>query len=1300
MKSEEKMKSSPSEPHGTNDEGTKPDSQKDLQKSPQSLKEEVILKFWDDAGIFEKTLKKDSPRGEFVFYDGPPYATGLPHFGHILPSTIKDAFPRFKTMQGYHVNRKWGWDCHGLPIENIIEKKLGLADKKAIIDYGIDKFNRAARESVLEYDKEWQKIIHRLGRWVDMENAYHTMDSSYTESVWWSFKELFNKGLVYEGFRVMQICPRCETTLSNHEIGQGYKDVQDISVYALFELKNGALPTLTTSTTVPTSAGTEKDTTDTTEPKTYFLAWTTTPWTLHGNAALAVNPDLTYVKVKTIRAGNNDGEKITIILAESRLFIVKNEYEIIERIQGKDLVGQSYAPVFNTYTKIDINGKATEFSIKDHESRRANAWKVYAGDFVTDDSGTGIVHIAPAFGDDDYKLGEQYKLPLLQHVTFHGIAKEELGPPFAGMAVKEIENPQAYDIEVIKALAQSGLLFAKEKITHSYPHCWRCNTPLLNYATSAWFIEMTKLQNRLIEENKKVKWIPESIGSGRFGTWLENLRDWNISRTRFWGAPLPVWKGVKTGTISVLGSIEELKSHIEKRNSFTIMRHGEAESNILGVISSRDLNAHGLTEVGRGEVQASITNHKAKLNAEGKKITKIFASDFRRTRETAEYTAEILGIPKENIIFDQRLRECLAGGMEGKTLLWAEHWALFKSRNEKMFMRAPSGGESIFDIKTRATEFMYEIDATHKDEDILIITHGLPLRMIAHTALGRSARDLVRIGWSDVSDPTASLHEIDWRALPHNESFELDLHRPYVDQIKWTNPETGEEMARVPEVFDVWYDSGSMPFAQNHYPFEQKEEFEKWKTNYSSLFPANFIAEGLDQTRGWFYTLMSLGVGLFDKSPYETVIVNGLILAEDGRKMSKSLNNYPPLMTTVDKYGADSLRYFLASSPATHGEEVAFTEKGLDEVNKKIFNRLDNMYAFLKMYAGSSSGPGANAASGSRLGAVADLSSNHSDQFKNVFLTEDEIKEKLKSISHPLDLWILSRLNQLINIVTKNFEAYLIAKATRPINEFVDDLSTWYVRRSRDRFKQDGADRDSAIFITKFVLEKLALLMAPVTPFIAEDLYQKVRFEKPEIESVHLREWPLPVLFAQFTHEGFEDKIISEMSTVRDLVLQGLSLRAEAKIKVRQPLAVFEYTTENTMLDSEMEEIIKDELNVKVVRRGNAIILDTAITEELKQEGAVRDLIRAVQEERKNQDMNPQDSITLMIRAGADTEVIIKTFEDMLLAGVSAGGVVFSHVQAEPHVQEQTQVPEKGPAETEGLEVPFLEEKISFIITK
>ncbi len=1218
------------------------------QKSPAAIREDEVLAFWDNERIFEKSLaatknpsgadgKPGQPRKDFVFYDGPPYATGTPHFGHLLPSTIKDAIPRFKTMQGYYVSRRWGWDCHGLPIENLIEKELGLEDKKAIIDYGIDKFNKAARDSVFRYDQEWKKVIHRVGRWVDMENNYQTMDSSYTESVWWSFAQFFNKGLVYEGFKTMQVCPRCETTLSNFEVGQGYADVQDISVYAMFPLKN--------------SANGETD---------YALAWTTTPWTLHGNAGLAVHPELSYVKVKLVKAENPDNTGKNLILAESRLSALKEtegeDYQIVDKFTGAEFAerySDGYSPVFDTYEK-------NKFPFESQEKFRDNAWKVWTADFVTADTGTGIVHIAPAFGDDDRKLGEAKGLPMIHHVGLNGHVRAELGEPFANKMVKPKDDPQSYDIEVIKALAHAGFLYAKEKIIHSYPHCWRCSYPLLNYGTSGWFIEMTKLQQKMLSENAATKWVPEEIGSGRFGAWLENIRDWNLSRSRFWGAPLPVWRGVDTGKIHVISSIAELKSKIEKRNSFTLMRHGEAESNVLGIISAKDLTIHGLTDLGRKQVEESVTALKAAKEAAGKKITKIYSSDFRRTRETAEMAADMLGIPRDQIVFDHRLGECGGGKLEGKS--WGEHWSLLSTPRDRMFT-APEEAECVFDVKKRATEAVYDIDAQNENEDILVVTHGLPLRLIKYASLGRTARDLLRTGWQDISDPNASLHELDWRNLPHNETWEIDIHRPYVDHISWADPETGEKMVRIPEVFDVWYDSGAMPFASNHYPFEHENTdnvspntvFEDTIANAPALpaqFPADFIAEGLDQTRGWFYSLLAIGVGLFDQSPYRNVMVNGLILAEDGRKMSKRLKNYPDMWPTIEKYGADSLRYFLAASPSVRGEEFAFSEKGLDEVNKKIFNRIDNMHSFLMMYA---------------VDEKAKEKGMLLDRVSNKYSTA-EIDGMLAALKHPLDLWVLARLNQTIELVTTNLEAYLLDKATRPIGDLIDDVSTWYLRRSRDRFKVDSraedavsatADRDDAIFTLRYVLERLSRIMAPVTPFMAEHLYKKVRFG--DIESVHLESWPAT--------PSIDASIIESMAKVRALVEIGLAKRAEAKIKVRQPLQSF--THSSTELTLELEEIIKDELNVKEIKRvegGDAAngseSLDIEITPALRKEGAVRDLIRAIQQERKNKDLNPQDSIDLICATTPEIEAVIKDHSQMIEQAVQAKGISFVSADA------------------------------------
>ena len=1158
-------------------------------ESTISIKEKAVLSFWKENQIFEKSLEKESPMGNFVFYDGPPYATGLPHYGHILQSVLKDLMPRYKTMRGYHIDRKWGWDCHGLPIENLIEKKLGLKDKKAIEEYGIDKFNKSAKESVLVYAEEWKNRIHRVGRWADMDDDYRTMDSSYTESVWWSFSELNKKGLVFEDYKVMQVCPRCGTPLSNFEVAQGYKDIVDLSVYVKFEIKDES------------SLSSIKNFYDLDiDSKTYLLAWTTTPWTLPGNVALAVNPELNYVCVSVTTENGKENYIIVESLFESlkaKKIIPENAVVLNSKksLKGTDLAGLSYEPVFDYYKK--------DGTLESQDKNRQNIWEVYSADFVTAEDGTGIVHIAPAYGDDDMKLSKANSLPVIKHVGFDG-RFVDLVTELKGQMAKPKEDHQSADVEIIKILAHKGVLLAKEKMTHSYPHCWRCDTPLINLATTSLFVRMTALKDQLIAENNKVNWVPKEIGRGRFGEWLENIRDWAISRTRYWGAPVPMWKS-DSGKFEIIGSFTELKEKIRQNynnNMYVVIRHGEAESNVKDVINSHDPELYGLTEKGIQQIKDSAE----KLKSDGYIPTKIYSSNFRRAKESSKIIAGVFGLDESKIVYDSRIRECDGGAFDGRP--WSDRLDLLKTEQDGIFS-SPEGGESAFDVKKRSAEFIYDIDSLNKNESILIVTHGMPVRMIKEVANGRTARDMVRSGWQDHSDPNGSIHYVDFVPWPHDDDFEIDVHRPLIDSITWKN-EDGELMKRIPDVFDVWYDSGAMPFASQHYPFEHRDDFDVPNSEY---FPADFIAEGLDQTRGWFYSLLCIGVGLFGKSPYKNVSVSGLILGEDGRKMSKHFNNYTELIPVVEKYGADSLRYFLASSPASYAEEVVFSEKTVDEINKKIFNRLDNVYTFYNTYS-------------------KEIDSNGMDS-ENV-----------------LDKWIVARLKTLNRDMTRDLEAYLVAKAIRPIADFIDDLSTWYLRRSRDRFKGDNIeDKNSAISTLKFILLNLSKLMAPVTPFASEDLYQKVKEENSKL-SVHLEDW---LNLGDLSKE--EELILSDMEHARALVESGLSLRAKSSIKVRQPLASFVYTGKDGKgLSALIEEIIKDELNVKSVSLGEAISLDTNLTEELKEEGMARDFIRAVQEARKAFGFSPSDKIILLVEDNSVGKILLEKYSNVISKTVLA----------------------------------------------
>ena len=1175
------------------------------------MTEQEILKFWQENEIFKKSLRraqdkplnKEAPKGDYVFYDGPPFATGTPHYGHIVASTIKDAVPRYWTMRGYRVERKWGWDCHGLPIENIAEKELGIKRKKEIEEMGVGKFNEFCRSKIFTYVDEWKKVIGRLGRWADMENSYKTMDVSFMESVWWTFKQLWDKGLIYEGYRSMHICTRCETTLSQHEISEGYKDIKDLSATVKFELVN--------------------------EPGTFVLAWTTTPWTLIGNVALAVNPKISYSKVK-ITKGQYSGETYIIasqksadVLQQGKQYGVETSEAIISHILGKDLVGKKYKSLFDYYSKFYDSTGNVEIIAEDQRSKKEgekfiekgkNGWKIYAADFVTTDEGTGVVHIAPAFGEDDFELMEKYKLPFIQHIGMDGIIKPE-AKDFVGLSVKPMEDHQSTDVEIIKYLAKNGLLFAKEKYEHSYPHCWRCDTPLINYATSSWFINILKIKERAIELAKDIDWSPAHIKEGRFGKWLEGARDWSISRQRYWASAMPIWKCEKCKEVKVVGSIEDIKNNVKKSgNKYFVMRHGEAEQNVKDILNSKlETNHYHLTEKGKKQVLATVK----KIAKE--KIDLIFSSDLLRAKETAEMIADNLKIGKDKIIFDERIREINFGIFDGKTS--QEYHAYFSSYQER-FEKIPPNGENFSQLKNRVSGFLYDIDKKYSNKNFLIISHEAPIWCMAAGAIGANVNGALKITENKEEQfiKTGEIQKLDFIPLPHNQNYELDLHRPYIDEIEFDCPSVvsgqvcGGKMKRIPDVLDTWFDSGSMPYAQNHYPFENKEKFDV-------NFPAQFIGEGVDQTRAWFYYLHCIATAINDSRAFNNVIVNGIVLAEDGKKMSKRFKNYPDPMEVINKYGADALRFYLLSSPVVKAENLSFSEKGVDEAHKKVIMRLKNVLAFYKMYS--------------------------SENSKSKILNSKS--------TNVLDKWILTRLNQLISEITEAMDKYELNEAVRPIGDFVEDLSNWYVRRSRDRFKEEGEDKQNASAILGYVLLEVSKVIAPFMPFMAEEIYQNLNYESGimNYESVHLKEWPK--ISSQYQVESSK-VLLEEMKKARNIVSIALEERAKVGIKVRQPLVTFGTTI---ILESgEFFPLIKDEINVKEIKTGQKENkLDINITPQLKNEGIIRELIRNIQDLRKKAGLMPQQKIELVIETSED---FVKNFSDEIKRSVNASAVEFT----------------------------------------
>ena len=853
-------------------------------------REKEVEKFWKEHDIFEKSMKDREGCPEYTFYDGPPTANGKPHIGHVLTRVIKDMIPRYRTMKGYKVPRKAGWDTHGLPVELEVEKLLGLDGKDQIEEYGLEPFIDKCKESVWKYKGMWEDFSSTVGFWADMDNPYVTYDNNFIESEWWALKQIWEKGLLYKGFKIVPYCPRCGTPLSAQEVAQGYKDVKERSAIVRFKVK---------------------------EEDAYILAWTTTPWTLPSNIGLCVNPDEEYAKVKCA-----DG--YTYYMASALLDTVlgkhaeegKPAYEVLETYTGKDLEYKEYEPLYQC---------AADIAEKQHKK----AFYVTCDGYVTLTDGTGVVHIAPAFGEDDSKVGKKYNMPFVQLVDGKGNMTDDT--PFGGVFVKKA------DPMVLKDLDERGLLFDAPKFEHSYPHCWRCDTPLIYYARESWFIKMTEVKDDLIANNNTINWIPESIGKGRFGDWLENVQDWGISRNRYWGTPLNIWE-CECGHQHSIGSIEELKS------------------------------------------------------------------------------------------------------------------------------------------------------------------------------------------------------------MSDNCPDDIELHRPYIDEVTIRCPKCGKPMHRVPEVIDCWFDSGSMPFAQHHYPFENKDLFEQ-------QFPADFISEAVDQTRGWFYSLLAISTLIFNKAPYKNVIVLGHVQDENGQKMSKSKGNAVDPFEALETYGADAIRwyFYINSAPWLPNR---FHGKAVMEGQRKFMGTLWNTYAFFVLYA-------------------------NIDEF-------DATKYKLEYDKLPvMDKWILSRLNSTIKTVDQNLNDYKIPESARALQEFVDDMSNWYVRRSRERFWAKGMPQDkiNAYMTLYTVLVEFCKAAAPMVPFMTEEIYQNLvkSLDENTPESIHLCNFPQ-------IHEEWIDKELEEkMADLMQVVVLGRACRNTANIKNRQPIGEM-YIKSPIELEKMYIDIIADELNVKIVQ--------------------------------------------------------------------------------------------------------------------
>jgi isoleucyl-tRNA synthetase len=1135
--------------------------------------EEKVLKFWDDRHIFEQSLKKPKGAKTFVFYEGPPYANGKPAIHHVIARITKDVVLRYKTMQGYRVPRRAGWDTHGLPVEMAAEKALGLKSKRDIEQYGVKLFNEKAKEQVWIHKDEWERMTRRIGYWLDLKNAYVTYEPEYIESIWWTLSQIAKRKLLYKGHKVVPWCTRCGTSLSSHELAQGYKEVTDNSVYIKFQLKPG-----------------QKFGKYITKSPAYVLSWTTTPWTLPGNLALAVGEEISYTALRV------KGEKELYILATA---LIKNVFKnhkdlqiVHDDIKGKDLVGLEYVPLF------DVPSLRSPLS-----------YKIYPANFVTTTDGTGVVHTAVMYGEDDYVLGKKLGLPEMHTVDEEGKFTKEVNG-FSGAYVKAKETEE----KIFTNLQAHGNLLRVEAYTHEYPHCWRCGTPILYYARTSWFIAMSKLRAELLKNNKTVGWTPAHVKTGRFGEWLREAKDWNLSRERYWGAPLPIWECNACDHTEVIGSLQELDHRASgSNNRYWVMRHGEAESNIFNIIDSGQRKFLSLTPRGRKEVERSARKFANTLKKRHKKIDLILHSDITRTSETAEIATKELDVGTKHslgttLIEDIHLGPTLTGYRDKK---YHEFFPTYESRFEKQ----PEGGESVRDVRARVWKFLEDCEREYHDKNILIISHDYPIWMMTQVAEGWSEKRAIvekeRRAPKDFID-FAEVRELDMKKIPRNDSGEVDLHRPFADEIAFPCKKCSKgTMHRVPEVADVWYDSGAMPYAQAHYPFAGQ------RTLAGLAYPADFIAEGMDQTRGWFYTLMAIATALGYKVPYKNVVALGLINDKFGQKMSKSKGNVVEPFAIIDTYGVDALRwYFFTGSPL--GEPKNFDELEVAKSFRRMHLIVYNSFLFWKTYA---------------------------DQ--NAKLSSAAVTPK-----NILDQWILARLNEVIANATAKLNKYEIRESALEIEGFVDDLSRWYIRRSRRRLQKSGnvADYKAASAMLGHVLLSLVKLMAPFTPFFSESLYGVLRGQE---ESVHLDAWP------KMSAKKIDKRLIVGMQAARNFAALGLAKRAEAGIKVRQPLASM---TVNMKLDASLDMILAEEVNVKKIIvniKQKEVVLDTIITEALREEGLLRDLVRMFQELRQKAQLSPKDSIVAMMQLNVAAQGVVEKNETAFKKDIGAQEIAY-----------------------------------------